>query len=45
VLRSGKGATKERSIFGINEEVKVEMIGDDGRRRRSRYEQKEMSCQ
>jgi hypothetical protein len=44
VLRSGKGVIEKRSIFGINEEVKVEMIRDDGCRRRSRHEQKEVSC-
>jgi hypothetical protein len=43
VLRSGKGAIEKRSIFGINEEVKVEMIRDD-RRRRSQHEQKEVGC-
>jgi hypothetical protein len=31
VLGSREGAMKKRSIFGINEEVKVEMVGDNGR--------------
>jgi hypothetical protein len=31
VLGSGEGAMKKRSILGINEEVKVEMVRDDGR--------------
>jgi hypothetical protein len=43
VLGSGEGAIKKRLILRINEEVKVEMIRDDGRRR-SRHEQKEVSC-
>jgi hypothetical protein len=29
VLRSGKGAIKERPVFRVNEEVEVEMIRDD----------------
>jgi hypothetical protein len=45
VLRSGKSAIEERSIFGINEEVEVKMIRDDRCRRRGRHEQKEVSCQ
>jgi hypothetical protein len=28
VLGSGEGAMEKRSILGINEEVKVEMVGD-----------------
>jgi hypothetical protein len=44
VLGSGKGAMEERSILGINEEVKVEMVGDNGCGRGSRHEQKEVSC-
>jgi hypothetical protein len=32
VLGSGEGTMKKRSILGINEEVKVEMVRDDGRR-------------
>jgi hypothetical protein len=45
VLRSRKSAIEKRSIFGINEEVEVEMIRDNGHRGRSRHEQKEVSCQ
>jgi hypothetical protein len=30
VLGSREGAMKKWSVFGINEEVKVEMIRDDG---------------
>jgi hypothetical protein len=37
VLRSGKGVIEERSIFGVNEEVEVEMIRDD-RCRRGQHE-------
>jgi hypothetical protein len=44
VLRSGKSVIEKRSIFGINEEVEVKMIRDDGCRRRNRHEQKEVSC-
>jgi hypothetical protein len=44
MLRSGKGAMEERSVFGVNKEVEVEMIGDDGGRR-NRHERKEVSCQ
>jgi hypothetical protein len=29
VLGSGKGAMKKRSILGIDEEVKIEMVGND----------------
>jgi hypothetical protein len=36
---------KKRSILGINEEIKIEMVGDDGHGRGSRHEQKEVSCQ
>jgi hypothetical protein len=43
VLRSGEGAMEERSVLWINKKVKVEMVGDD-RGRRSRHEQKEVSC-
>jgi hypothetical protein len=45
VLGSGEGAMEKRAVFGINEEVKVEMIGDNGCGRRSRHEQKEVTCQ
>jgi hypothetical protein len=31
VLGPGEGAMKKRSVLGINEEVKVEMVRDDGR--------------
>jgi hypothetical protein len=30
VLGSGEGVMKKRSVLGINEEVKVEMVGDNG---------------
>jgi hypothetical protein len=30
VLGSRKGTMKKRSVLGINEEVEVEMIGDNG---------------
>jgi hypothetical protein len=33
VLRSRKGAMEERSVLGVNKEVEVEMIGDNGWRR------------
>jgi hypothetical protein len=31
VLGSGEGAMKKRSVLGINEEIKVEMVRDNGR--------------
>jgi hypothetical protein len=31
LLGSGEGTMKKRSILGINEEVKVEMVRDDRR--------------
>jgi hypothetical protein len=30
VLGSGEGTIKKRSVLGINEEVKVEMVRDNG---------------
>jgi hypothetical protein len=39
VLRSGKGAMEKRSILGIDEEIEVEMIRDDGCRGGDRHEQ------
>jgi hypothetical protein len=30
VLRSREGAMEKRSILGINEEIKIEMVGDNG---------------
>jgi hypothetical protein len=45
VLGSRECTMKKRSILGINEEVKVEMVGDNGRRRGGRHGRKEVSCQ
>jgi hypothetical protein len=44
VLGSGKGAMKKGSVLGINEEVKVEMVRNNGCGGGSRHEQKEVSC-
>jgi hypothetical protein len=30
VLGSGEGAMKKRSVLGVNEEIKIEMVRDDG---------------
>jgi hypothetical protein len=44
VLGSGEGTMKKRSILRVNEEVKVEMVRDNGRGWGGRHEQKEVSC-
>jgi hypothetical protein len=44
MLRSGKGMIEKRSVFGIDEEVEVEMVRDNGCGGRSQHEQKEVSC-
>jgi hypothetical protein len=31
VLRSRKGTMEKRSVLGINEEIKVKMVGNNGR--------------